>query len=1719
MEIALNKGEITYRDEMADRQFSNILNSEQQHNNCWGISLPLHFPYNLSIKKQIHHITRSLIFLIIALTFLLISNKGWAQTNTGWLSPSTNPYNNSVTNPTNVYTSDNARATFNSTDDIADYGGFSITIPTGSTITGIEVGIEGYNSNNRQLEAVSLSWNNGTNFTTAKSISNFPTGVNNEDYRTLGSSSDDWGRTWTTAELANTNFRVRLDATYSNGNLFIDHVRVNVYYLPLPGSTITQTFTSSGSFTVPNCVTSLTVEAWGGGGGGAGDASSGGYGNGGGGGGAYAKVNTITVTPGGSYTITIGTGGAGGASNSQPGTDGGSSSFSYSSNNICVADGGKGGAVNNNGGAGGAGGSSTNSDGDVKYSGGNGYQGGTFNGGSGGGGGGSAGSASNGNSGNNQNGGNAVTGGGAGGNGDANSFGFPGSSPGGGGGGGEYSGSNFPGGAGANGQIRITYTLPSAPTITLTNISVTTDYSASAQNVTFAYSASTGCPNLYSIDIDGDPFITDATLSASPITITLPAGLAVGTYNATLTVKNSTYGFVSSGYSITVIVGTAAPTITSFTPSSVCVGNTVTITGTNFTGATSVKFNGVEATSFTVVDATSITAIPASATTGVISVTKPGGTATSSSSITVYSPSGNETTSGAGSWIGYAYESSVAGGFSKYIGYVTENEIFNRDFDNSCGGQVCGVTSDLCSTPANLFAIRYKMNTTFPAGSYTFTIGGDDGVRLYVNGNLLINDWDDHGYRERTGTICLNGNTNLILEHYENGGSARVSFNYSYISSPTTTGVTICQGGNGSLTASVCPTGTLDWYTASSGGTKIGSGSPFNPVGISGSGLPNTNTAGTTTFYAECSASPGCRTATSFLINTNPTVNAGSPVVAILQGGTTAALGGSFGGSATAAIWSDGGAGGSFSNNGGTTPGTATYTASSSSASPVTLTLTTSGGLCGTTSASKQLTVSSNLTASISINYASDYCTADGSATVTPTGGSGSYSYAWSPSGESSATANDLAVGEYTVTVTDDVSLNSQTYTVNITTAYGAGCATAGKDGDATISSAPNSYYTAISSIVNAGATEIELSSATSLSAGDLLLVIQMQGADMDITNTSSYGATSNVTAGVYEYVAIESVNSSYAYLKTPLVNTYENINSTTTTGRKRFQIIKVPQYNNLTLTGNITVSAWNGTSGGIFAVDVAGTLNMDGNTISANGAGFRGGAGVNSGTAGGTPNFINDYVFPIGTAGQGYKGEGIAGTPASVYNGSAIVSTGSNYQTGDKGKGAPGNAGGGANDAVADNGQNSGGGGGANISPGGSGGRTWNSNLANGGFGGKSFTGSENAVILGGGGGAGTINATNPLPHGGVGGGIVIIHAGTISNAGTITANGTNAPNTLNEGAGGGGAGGSIIISAASGLNNITTTANGGKGGDAWPLETPGGSPGQRHGPGGGGSGGAIYSTGTLASFSILAGANGITTTANDAYGSTSGSTGSSSTVSDNDLSTTILGRNCPVLDNTAPTITCPSDVMVCEGNVPDAFTTIDQFTTAGGTASDAGSGLSCITYTETVSEASGTITREYTIYDKTGNYSSCTQTITVSTPSVSITSDFDDSCPQLITNQGFKPENDNYDAGSTKITFEVSLSGTSATTLSFKYKITGTNVSVRTNLPLLTPPFNGNTGDISGTNPVELTFYIDNNPPIELYPKLEITNITDGNGCAADDPTPLSVTINAMPEVGKYE
>ncbi|MFH1118384.1 MAG: PKD-like domain-containing protein, partial [Bacteroidota bacterium] len=227
------------------------------------------------------------------------------------------------------------------------------------------------------------------------------------------------------------------------------------YPVLLISQTSPQTYNANGTFTVPPGVTSITVECWGGGG--AGGAGTGNPAAGGGGaGGSYAR-SVLTVVPGNTYPVTVGTGGAGDNNDGNPGTP-----SWFSTTGTIYAQGGAGGLraninyTNGNGGAG----SIAATIGTFRFSGGNGSIGNYTSGNPGGAGGGGAGSNGNGGNaaggtggiGTTQNGGNGANGVGN------NTPGANGSVYGGGGSGGKARNSTDRiGGSGANGLVIISW--------------------------------------------------------------------------------------------------------------------------------------------------------------------------------------------------------------------------------------------------------------------------------------------------------------------------------------------------------------------------------------------------------------------------------------------------------------------------------------------------------------------------------------------------------------------------------------------------------------------------------------------------------------------------------------------------------------------------------------------------------------------------------------------------------------------------------------------------------------------------------------------------------------------------------------------------------------------------------------------------------------------------------------------------------------------------------------------------------------------------------------------------------------------------------------------------------------------------------------------------------------------------------------------------------------
>lgn len=123
--------------------------------------------------------------------------------------------------------------------------------------------------------------------------------------------------------------------------------------------------------------------------------------------------------------------------------------------------------------------------------------------------------------------------------------------------------------------------------------------------------------------------LTDnAGYNTAPSLTALPAAIATAGTNTAF-----------RGIAFAPVAPVQAPAIASFAPASGPVGTTVTVTGTNFTGASALTLNGAAVTGFTVVDATTFTfVVPAGATSGPVAVTTPGGTAVSTGTFTVVAP-------------------------------------------------------------------------------------------------------------------------------------------------------------------------------------------------------------------------------------------------------------------------------------------------------------------------------------------------------------------------------------------------------------------------------------------------------------------------------------------------------------------------------------------------------------------------------------------------------------------------------------------------------------------------------------------------------------------------------------------------------------------------------------------------------------------------------------------------------------------------------------------------------------------------------------------------------------------------------------------------------------------------------------------------------------------------------------------------------------------------
>jgi hypothetical protein len=166
-------------------------------------------------------------------------------------------------------------------------------------------------------------------------------------------------------------------------------------------------------------------------------------------------------------------------------------------------------------------------------------------------------------------------------------------------------------------------------------------------------------------------------------------------------------------------------------------------------------------------------------------------------------------------------------------------------------------------------------------------------------------------------------------------------------------------------------------------------------------------------------------------------------------------------------------------------------------------------------------------------------------------------------------------------------------------------CAFPGRDGDRQLRGEVNRWLPSPdNAVLEPGARTITVAAEWrgrgALQSGDLLLLIQMQGADIETANNSAYGAvsvdgagTGDVAVGHFEFVRLESVQDLTLQVRGAGANGgisrryISRDPREPDTGVARWQVVRVPQFENLTLSDDLLALPWNGRSGGVLAPDV----------------------------------------------------------------------------------------------------------------------------------------------------------------------------------------------------------------------------------------------------------------------------------------------------------------------------------------------------------------------------------------------------------------------------------------------------------------------------------------------------------------------------------------------------
>jgi len=376
-------------------------------------------------------------------------------------------------------------------------------------------------------------------------------------------------------------------------------------------------------------------------------------------------------------------------------------------------------------------------------------------------------------------------------------------------------------------------------------------------------------------------------------------------------------GPYSRSQTVTLTVSSATPTVTGVSPAAGLTGASVTITGTNFTGATAVSFGATAAKGFTVDSATSITATaPGGTGTVDIRVTTPGGTSATSAadqftyiappSVTSLSPTAGPTSGGTSVTItgtNFIGVTAVSFGATAATGFTFNSATSITATAPAKTGTVDVRVTTPGGTSATSAADQFTYVSTPTVTSITPTAGPTSGgTTVVITGTILSGATSvTFGATAATG-FTVNSATQITATAPAGTGTVDVRIStvggtsatsaadqFTYVSTPTVTSITPTAGPTSGGTTVVITGTNLSGATAVTFGVTAATGFTVN----SATQITATAPAGTGTVDVRITTIGGTSAtsaADQYTYVGAPTVSSVSPTAGPSTGGTSVTI-------------------------------------------------------------------------------------------------------------------------------------------------------------------------------------------------------------------------------------------------------------------------------------------------------------------------------------------------------------------------------------------------------------------------------------------------------------------------------------------------------------------------------------------------------------------------------------------------------------------------------------------------------------------------------------------------------------------------------------------------------------------------------------------------------------------------------------------------------------